>query len=48
MKPRDNGDRKCKNCKWNNLFWKESGCSKRNAMEPCMFEPKEAMNGEND
>lgn len=33
--------RKCENCKWHNQFWEESGCSKLNAKEPCMFEPKE-------
>ena len=43
MTPRTDSDKKCENCKWNNLFWKESGCSKFNAMEPCKFEPKEAL-----
>ena len=46
MTQRTDSDKKCEGCKWNNLFWKEFGCSKRNAMEPCMFEPKEAVDGE--
>lgn len=43
MTPRTDSDKKCENCKWNNLFWEKSGCSKFNAMEPCKFEPKEAL-----
>lgn len=31
----------CDKCKWYNLFWEDSGCAKRNAMEPCEFEPRE-------
>ena len=31
---------KCEKCRWNNLFWEESGCAKFNAGEPCKFEEK--------
>ena len=48
MPPRADSDKKCEKCKWNNPFWEESGCNKINAMEPCMFESKEAVNGETD
>lgn len=34
-------DNICDKCKWYNLFWKNSGCAKRNNMELCKFEPKE-------
>lgn len=34
-------DNICDKCKWHNLFWEDSGCAKRNAMEPCKFELKE-------
>lgn len=43
MESKTNNDKKCEDCKWNNLFWKDSGCSKLNAMESCEFEPKEAL-----
>lgn len=43
MKPRTDSGKKCENCKWNYLFWEGSGCVKLNAMEPCKFEPKEAL-----
>ena len=43
MTPTTESDRKCETCKWNNLFWEESGCSKFNAMEPCEFEPQEVL-----
>ena len=43
MTARTDSDKKCENCKWNNLFWEESGCCKFNAMEPCKFESKEAL-----
>ena len=48
MTPRTDSDRKCEKCKWNNLFWEQSGCSKFNAMKPCKFEPKEAVDDETD
>ena len=41
MTPRTNNKRRCEDCKWYNLFWEESGCSKLNNMEPCKFELKE-------
>lgn len=37
---------KCADCKWRDLFWENSGCAKRNAMERCKFEQKEAKNDE--
>ena len=37
------GEKKCENCKWNNLFWEKSGCSKFNAMESCKFESKKEL-----
>lgn len=43
MTPRTDTERKCEDCKWNNLFWEDSGCSKFNGMEPCEFEPKGAL-----
>lgn len=33
----------CTNCVHHDLFWKGSGCSKKAAMEPCEFEPKESQ-----
>lgn len=47
MTPTTESDRKCETCKWNDLFWEESGCSKFNAMEPCGFEPKEVRHEDN-
>lgn len=44
MTPRADSEKKCENCKWNNLFWAESGCAKFANMEPCKFEPKGALN----
>lgn len=37
---------KCTGCKWHNMFWENSGCAKRNDMERCKFEQKEAKNDE--
>ena len=44
MKTMRISENKCTDCKWNNLFWAESGCAKRNVMEPCEFEPNGAKN----
>lgn len=31
----------CNKCRYNNVFWKNSGCNLKNGMEPCHFESKE-------
>lgn len=40
-------EKKCQKCKWNNVFWAESGCARFNAGEPCKFEEK-CKNGKED
>jgi hypothetical protein len=43
---KDYFEKRCEKCKWNNMFWEESGCARFNAGETCKFEPKVGGDGE--